>query len=93
LPKPPFPFQLAPPAWSMPRALGRKPPASRGRGGSRRGALSAPALQGRTSAVAFHFHPVGGERRVAYRGYVSHKPEVSFTGVRSPPLRGVDHPI
>jgi hypothetical protein len=34
----------------------------------------------------------GRERRVAYRGYVSLKPEVSFTGVRSPPLRGVDHP-
>ena len=55
---------------------------------SRRGAVSAPALQGRTSAVAFHSHPGGGERRVAYRGYVSQKPVPSLRACRARPSRG-----
>jgi hypothetical protein len=44
--------------------------------------------QGRSSAVAFHFHPVGGREAGGLPGLCLAETRAIVAGVRSPPLRG-----
>ena len=69
-------------------AFRRKARGSRDGRFSRRDTLCASAWQGRTDAKAFGSAPMRSRTGRAWRGYASVRRGPSFTGVRSPPLRG-----